>query len=139
MTREEEREATPAGLARDTGPDIPRPARRLLLHLAEQVDPGTGAVSLTMAEIVRGLHQSHRWVVHNVGELELAGLVLLSRDPHCDWRRNLYTVNGVETSWAVAIPRVPYSRHGFYLLHQGIAQLEHQCRPAQRKLGRDRP
>ena len=118
MTQVEIPDTTPSWWDRNTGPCVSLPARRLLVHLAEQADPGTGTVSLTMADIARGLNQGHRWVVRNVDELTLAGLLLVGKDPDGDRRRNLYTLVGVESSWIVSIPMIPYTRHGFYLLHR---------------------
>ena len=116
-------ETTPLGWARNTGPDVPLPARRLLVHLAGLADPGTGAVSLTKADIARGLGETRPWVVRNLDELTLAGLLLVGKDPDGGRRRNLYTLEGVESSWIVSIPLIPYSRHGFYLLHRRIIEL----------------
>ena len=110
------------GWARNTGPDVSSTARRLLVHLAGLADPGTGAVSLTKAEIARGLGETRPWVIRNVDELTLAGLLLVGKDPDGGRRRNLYTLEGVESSSIVSIPLIPYSRPGFYLLHRRIIE-----------------
>lgn len=87
-----------------TGLCISLPAPRLLVQLGKQADPRPGTVSPTMVDISQGLRKTHRRVVRNVKELDPAGLVLVGRYPHCDRRRNLHTLTGVELSWPSPFP-----------------------------------
>ena len=64
------------------------------------------------------------WPVGIFEELKAAGLVLADRDREWDGRRNVYTLTGAGSGWAVTIPLVSYSRRRFYALQYRIAELE---------------
>ena len=71
-----------------------------------------------------------------IQELEAAGLVLVGKDPDGDGRRNVYTLAGAGSAWAVAIPLVPFRRHEFYALQYRIARLEgllESCSPVENR------
>ena len=122
--QEQDADRSPSGWAGRTGPDVPQAARRILLHLADNCDPATGQVSVPHRTVAKHFNQSLGWAVSNVQEQELAGLIGKGTSAGGDRRVNLYTLAGVESGWSVTTPLIPYSRHGSYLPHRRLAELE---------------
>ena len=115
----------PGYWAKTTGPNVPQAARGLLFYMASHCDLETGSVTVSHNTISRHFSWSLRWVVQNIGELELAGLIRRHEAPPCgDGRVDTYTVAGAESGWEVTIPLVRFSRHGMYELHREIAHLQ---------------
>ena len=114
----------PGYWAKTTGPDVPQAARGLLFYMTSHCDLETGSVTVSHYTISRHFSRSLRWVVQNIGELELAGLIRSQEAPCGDQRVNTYTVVGAESGWEVTIPFVRFSRHGMYELHREIAHLQ---------------
>ena len=116
--QERDCDSAPLRWAQETGPDVPIPARRLLVHLAMTCDVATGELCVAYNTLSRYFRLSVRWAIRNMEELELAGLIVKSKDTDGDKRVNLYILTGVQSAWAVTTPFAPYTRQGFYQLHQ---------------------
>ena len=118
----------PGYWAKTTGPDVPQAARGLLFYMTSHCDLETGSVTVSHNTMSRHFSRSLGWVVQNIGELELAGLIRSQEAPGGEQRVNTYTVVGAESGWEVTIPLVRFSRHGMYELQERVTRLESQLK-----------
>ena len=122
--QEQDCDTAPARWARETGPDVPQSARRILIYLAENCRAETGVGRVSYRTIAGHFGYSLRWAQANIEELRLAGLVSGGVSTDGDKRVNAYTLAGAESGWTVTTPFVRYNRREFYRHYLRVAELE---------------